>query len=658
MNVDDLEDDVPSIPPPLPSIPPLSLLGPSSLLSGSSVIPSNPIRAAVNNVSLDLPIALSAPQIAPPPTHSTPVQQPPHALNLVQTPRAETLMVRVDQPVEGVEFQPHTLLRGVDGGVVMPANRRLEYSWLRSKTRRTCEGTGCTRQREPATLQDLVTGRRYCSKQCMLLGFRAGGRLVHSTDASRRRIPKSESAIDYDETDHAVWDVRPFVEDSGWVEVGKERNYVPTPADVGHVLKLVVGALSQDGSATTVSTTSDETPVVIGPPPPPPKRRLIHAHHVLMNPQFADATALQFRVVTYNILADIYATQQVFPYCPKWALSWRYRRVQLLRELEVYDADIICLQEVQQDHFQQFLLPALSRQGYDGVYKAKTREAMGTQGKIDGCATLFRRNKFTLIDTHDIEFNKAAYQMAAQGAFAQLSQAREAAANANPRNQNIGAADAPNDAGSQRCLKRLCKDNVAHVLILEGVGMNGEVEHICVANTHIFWDPEYPDVKLWQTHVLLQELEGVTGPRQLPLILCGDFNSTPDSSVVELLAQEQVDPKHPDLGFDNVGILPPASQLTHTLGLVSAVALVTGSEPPVTNYTSTYKGVLDYVWVNESLAAVACLEMPTEEELRGIDDSPLPNSSFPSDHVAICVDIRMASQNIGSHVQAQGGGVY
>jgi CCR4-NOT transcription complex subunit 6 len=502
----------------------------------------------------------------------------------------------------------------------------------------------------------------------MQLGFRAGGRLVHSTDASRRRIPKSESAIDYDETDHAVWDVRPFVEDSGWTEVGKERNYVPTPADVGHVLKLVVGALSQDGSATTVTTTSDETPVVIGPPPPPPKRRLIHAHHVLMNPQFADSTALQFRVVTYNILADIYATQQIFPYCPKWALSWRYRRVQILRELEQYDADIICLQEVQQDHFQQFLLPALTRLGYDGVYKPKTREALGPVGKIDGCATLYRRDKFTLVETQDIEFNKAAHQMAQQGAFASSSQARDpAGGGANPFRSNLsggggmggsgGGDGAPNDTGSQRCLKRLCKDNVAHVLILEGVGLNGEVEHICVANTHIFWDPDYPDVKLWQTHVLLQELEGIAGPRQLPLILCGDFNSTPESSVVELLAQESVDPKHPDFAFDKVGILPPASQLTHTLGLVSAVALVTGSEPPVTNYTGHYKGVLDYVWLNESLAAVACLEMPTEEELRGVDDSPLPNSLFPSDHVAICVDIRMASH--GAHGgPSQGGGGY
>lgn len=646
--MDDQDDDVPSVPPPLPSIPPLSL-GPLGGGGGVNSIGSNPISGGPSAVESIINTTISTPVVV------TPTQSG-NAFNMIaQTPRAETLMVRVDQPVEGVEFQPHTLLRGVDGGVVIPTNRRLEYSWLRSKSRRTCEAANCTKQREAASLQDLVTGRRYCSKQCMLQGFRSGGRLVHSLDAQRRRIPKSESIIDYDETDHAVWDVRAFMEDAGWTEVGKERTYVPSPADVGHVLKLVVTAMSQDGSSKTVSTTSDETPVVIGPPPPPLKRKVRHAHHVLINPQFADTSTMQFRVVTYNILADIYATQQMFPYCPKWALSWKYRRVQLLRELEGYDADIICLQEVQQDHFQQYLLPAFMALGYEGVFKSKTREALGPVGKIDGCATLYRRSKFTLVETHDIEYNKLAHTMAAQGAFA--SSGRDGSSNSSNPSFRSSSGDAASDQNTQKCLKRLCKDNVAHVLILEGMTMNGEVVHICVANTHIFWDPDYPDVKLWQTHMLLQELEGITGPRQLPLVLCGDFNSQPDSSVVELLAQESVDANHPDFKFDKVGILPSASQLTHTLGLVSSVALVTGNEPSFTNYTGSYKGVLDYIWLNESLAAVACLEMPTEAELRGIDDSPLPNSIHPSDHVAICVDVRLAA-GAGSHSAQAGNGAY
>jgi hypothetical protein len=37
--------------------------------------------------------------------------------------------------------------------------------------------------------------------------------------------------------------------------------------------------------------------------------------------------AAKLRVATYNVLAEIYATQQMYPYCDHWALSWNYRKV-------------------------------------------------------------------------------------------------------------------------------------------------------------------------------------------------------------------------------------------------------------------------------------------------------------------------------------------
>lgn len=51
-----------------------------------------------------------------------------------------------------------------------------------------------------------------------------------------------------------------------------------------------------------------------------------------------------FRVLTYNVLAEIYATRQMYPYCPVWALSWSFRSELLRRELQSYNADILCLQ--------------------------------------------------------------------------------------------------------------------------------------------------------------------------------------------------------------------------------------------------------------------------------------------------------------------------
>jgi len=74
---------------------------------------------------------------------------------------------------------------------------------------------------------------------------------------------------------------------------------------------------------------------------------------------------------------------------------------------------------------------------------------------------------------------------------------------------------------------------------LSDVPASASQRRVCVANTHIFWDPEYADVKLWQTWILLQELEKLVLPRNLPLVLCGDFNSMLDSSVYELLSAER-----------------------------------------------------------------------------------------------------------------------
>jgi CCR4-NOT transcription complex subunit 6 len=106
-----------------------------------------------------------------------------------------------------------------------------------------------------------------------------------------------------------------------------------------------------------------------------------------------------------------------------------------------------------------------------------------------------------------------------------------------------------------------------------------------VANTHIFWDPEYADVKLWQTWILLQELEKLVLHRNLPLLLCGDFNSTTDSSVYELLANERVASKHAVFKNDPCGLLPAPNDIISRLPLVSAYAQI--GEPKYTNYTGT-----------------------------------------------------------------------
>ena len=50
------------------------------------------------------------------------------------------------------------------------------------------------------------------------------------------------------------------------------------------------------------------------------------------------------------------------------------------------------------------------------------------------------------------------------------------------------------------------RDHIATVVLLEN-RMTGS--RIIVANTHIFWDPAFKDVKLIQAAVLMEELESL-----------------------------------------------------------------------------------------------------------------------------------------------------
>eukprot|EP01122_Echinamoeba_exundans_P013077 TRINITY_DN5647_c0_g1_i1.p1 TRINITY_DN5647_c0_g1~~TRINITY_DN5647_c0_g1_i1.p1 ORF type:complete len:488 (-),score=73.58 TRINITY_DN5647_c0_g1_i1:894-2357(-) len=61
------------------------------------------------------------------------------------------------------------------------------------------------------------------------------------------------------------------------------------------------------------------------------------------------------RILCYNILAENYAMSERINYCPQWALQWDYRKHRILKEVTLYDPDIMCLQEVESEQFRSFL---------------------------------------------------------------------------------------------------------------------------------------------------------------------------------------------------------------------------------------------------------------------------------------------------------------
>jgi len=426
-----------------------------------------------------------------------------------------------------------------------------------------------------------------------------------------------------------------------WFEVGRSRTYTATADDIGHVLRFECVVVDLETRGTVGVPTSVMTSRVIPAPTPTPRRLIpVNTADAMGHFDLDSRTSSfgTFTVLSYNILADTYATSDTYSYCPTWALSWAYRRQNLLREIIGYHADIICLQEVQNNHFEEFFAPELDKHGYQALYKKRTTEVYaGTPQAIDGCATFFRRDRFSHVKKYEVEFNKAA--------------------------QSLTDAIIP-AAQKKLALTRLVKDNIALIAVLEAKFGNHGTENpskrqlLCVANTHINIHHDLKDVKLWQIHTLLKGLEKIAVSADIPMLVCGDFNSIPGSTSHGLLAMGKVDQLHPDLAVDPLGILRPLSKLTHQLPLVSAYSSFarmasvgydldhqrrrmdpTTNEPLFTNCTRDFTGTIDYIFYTaDSLTVESLLELLDEDSLR--KDTALPSPEWSSDHIALLAEFR------------------
>ncbi|KAL3533966.1 hypothetical protein ACH5RR_007487 [Cinchona calisaya] len=585
-----------------------------------------------------------------------------------------------DIPIVGCELTPYVLVRRPDKSVItddVPESAPLDghflrYKWYRIQSDKKV-AICSVHPSEQATLQCLgclkakipITKSYHCSAKCFSDAWQHH-RVLHERAASAVNENGNEEEEIFGRfngtgsgvinTGLAGVQANPglangatafypaaVTQRSGetWFEVGRSKTYTPTADDISHVLKfecVVVDVESKQpiGHSSTLNTSR------VIPAPSPTPRRLISVSGVDM-PGHLDidgraSSTGTFTVLSYNILSDSYAANDLYNYCPSWALSWTYRRQNLLREIVGYHADIVCLQEVQSDHFEEFFAPELDKHGYQAIYKRKTAEVYsGNINSIDGCATFFRRDRFSHVKKYEVEFNKAA--------------------------QSLTDAIVPS-AQRKTALGRLIKDNIALILVLEakftnqGVDNPGKRQLVCLANTHINVQQELKDVKLWQVHTLLKGLEKIAASADIPMVVCGDFNSNPSSAAHALLAMGKVDPMHEDLTVDPFGILRPAAKLTHQLPLVSAyssfarppgVGFVleqqrrrmdpSTNEPLFTNYTRDVNDTHDYIFYSaDSLTVESLLELLDEDSLR--KDTALPSPGWSSDHIALLAEFR------------------
>lgn len=70
--------------------------------------------------------------------------------------------------------------------------------------------------------------------------------------------------------------------------------------------------------------------------------------------------------------------------------------VGILEEIRHYNADIVSLQEVETEHFYNFFLPEFEKDGFKGIFAAKSRARTMQESDakhVDGCAIFWKASK-------------------------------------------------------------------------------------------------------------------------------------------------------------------------------------------------------------------------------------------------------------------------
>nr|XP_061814620.1 2',5'-phosphodiesterase 12-like [Nerophis lumbriciformis] len=391
--------------------------------------------------------------------------------------------------------------------------------------------------------------------------------------------------------------------DRSWTESGRSRVYVPSNHDIGRRLKLRCTPKDGDGRAGPPTELFSAGSVEAGPGVCTFDERHAYTAEEAMWPQL--------RTVSYNILADVYAQTELsktvlYPYCPPYALHLDYRQNLIKKELAGYRADVVCLQEVDKGVFSDSLIPALDAFGMDGVFKIKDKQH-------EGLATFYRRTRFKLLSRHDITLSEAL--------------------TLDPLHTELLEKVSTDDALKEKILKR---STALQVSVLEDLQAGRKV---CVANTHLYWHPKGGNVRLVQMAVALRHLSHVIGQLQsgAPLLFCGDFNSSPNSGVLQLVTEAAVSRHHADWhgSEEDSPASPWAADLTSPFPpLLSACGPLA-----YTNYVGGFQGCLDYIFIQPpSMRVERVVPMPDHRLVTAY--TALPSVAHPSDHIALVCDLR------------------
>jgi CCR4-NOT transcription complex subunit 6 len=336
------------------------------------------------------------------------------------------------------------------------------------------------------------------------------------------------------------------------------------------------------------------------------------------------------RILTYNILAPHLASHRRFPHVENAKhLSWEYRRALLLKQILSYD--IVCLQEMSTSAYNQTFEPELNQRGFAGCFFPKT-----TKSSQNYYREMLHANNMSANDMYFHESNGP--DEIGNAIFWRVNMFEHISVG------YIALTDIWFKRRGKKDGIKYSQPQVAALALLK-CKQTGIIFLVC--NVHISPLFTVPEVQLAQVHYLLERLNEVLHSfRQnnvcdpdIPLFICGDFNSSPRSAVYQLLSQAWVLPspaEFPGLYKSKSALrqFPVQLPASHNLGpLVSAHQHLYGREPLFTNSVPNFQECIDYIWFRPGTNGQLLLEQVQSPAC--VPNLFLPTAQHPSDHLPL-----------------------
>eukprot|EP01084_Bolivina_argentea_P281510 481651_1 len=196
------------------------------------------------------------------------------------------------------------------------------------------------------------------------------------------------------------------------------------------------------------------------------------------------------------------------------------------------------------------------------------------------------------------------------------------------------------------------------IIVLENINNN---KKLIIANTHIHWNPNKKNVKLFQTAFILNGIKYISDKYKINnVILCGDLNSTPTSDMYKFITSGTIklfnrlkksdnfkrkkknvldninhEEEKNEFGiepilFQNVCGSVTQKSLSHTLKLISVYNHYYKKEPKFTTHTKGFSDCIDYIFVSENIK-ISFVQLISDHELKEY----IPDKTHSSDHIPI-----------------------